>query len=67
MKKYDNTIIYTMDELVDLLGGDKYNELNRDDEFGLAECYPKVCGLQIVFRADRFTENALNAVRHAIK
>lgn len=67
MKKYDNTIIYTMDELVDLLGGDKYNELNRDDEFGLAECYPKVFGLQIVFRADRFTENALNAVRHAIK
>ncbi|MBF1371786.1 MAG: hypothetical protein HXN18_08340, partial [Porphyromonas sp.] len=51
----------------DLLGGDKYNELNRYDEFGLAVCYPDVCGLQIVFREDRFSENALNAVRHATK
>ena len=67
MKKYDNTTIYTMDELVDLLGGDKYNELNRYDEFGLAVCYPDVCGLQIVFREDRFSENALNEVRHATK
>lgn len=67
MKKYNDTIAYTMDELVDLFGGDLYNELNGKDELGLATCIPELFGYEIVFLQNRFTPKALNALRNALK
>lgn len=67
MKKYNDTIAYTMDELVDLLGGDLYNELNGKDELGLATCIPELFGYEIVFLQNRFSAKALNALRNALK
>lgn len=67
MKKYNDTIAYTMDELVDLFGGDLYNELNGKDELGLATCIPELFGYEIVFLQNRFSAKALNALRNALK
>ena len=67
MKKYNDTIAYTMDELVDLFGGDLYNELNGSDELGLATCIPELFGYEIVFLQNRFPPIALIALRYAIK
>nr|DAX71384.1 MAG TPA: peptidase [Caudoviricetes sp.] len=67
MKKYNDTIAYTMDELVDLFGGDLYNELNGKDELGLATCIPELFGYEVVFLQNRFSAKALNALRNALK
>lgn len=67
MKKYNDTIAYTMDELVDLFGGDLYNELNGSDELGLATCIPELFGYEIVFLQNRFTPKAKEALHNALK
>jgi len=67
MKKYNDTIAYTMDELVDLFGGDLYNELNGSDELGLATCIPELFGYEIVFLHNRFTPKAKEALHNALK
>ena len=67
MKRYKDTIGYTMDELADLLGADLYNQLNRNNEFGLATCIPEVFGYEIVFLQDRFTQKAKEAMQNALK
>lgn len=67
MKKYNDTIAYTMDELVDLFGGDLYNELNGSDELGLATCIPELFGCEIVFLQNRFTPKAKEALHDALK
>ena len=67
MKKYNDTIAYTMDELVDLFGGDLYNELNGSDELGLATCIPELFGYEIIFLQNRFTPKAKEALHDALK
>ena len=67
MKKYNDTIAYTMDELVGLFGGDLYNELNGSDELGLATCIPELFGYEIVFLQNRFTPKAKEALHNALK
>ena len=67
MKKYNDTIAYTMDELVDLFGGDPYNELNGSDELGLATCIPELFGYELVFLQNRFTPKAKEALHNALK
>ena len=67
MKKYNDTIAYTMDELVDLFGVDLYNELNGSDELGLAICIPELFGYEIVFLQNRFTPKAKEALHNALK
>ena len=67
MKKYNDTIAYTMDELVDLFGRDLYNELNGSDELGLATCIPELFGYEIVFLQNRFTPKAKEALHNALK
>ena len=67
MKKYNDTIAYTMDELVDLFGGDLYIELNGNDELGLATCIPELFGYEIVFLQNRFTPKAKEALHNALK
>lgn len=67
MKKYNGTLVFTMDELVDLLGGTLYNELNGADELGTPDCLPDLCGLEIVFHYNRFTPKAKEAFHDALK
>ena len=66
MKKKEKTqvsrAVYTKDGLISILGVDKYNELERNKEFGKADHCPDGSGYMIVFREDRFSKIALQAL-----
>ena len=66
MKRYQDTIAYTWVELVDLLGGQLFNELNRTDEFGIATCDIQLFGEELIYLQDRFSPKALDAIRNAL-
>lgn len=61
-KKQISSAIYTKDGLISILGVDKYNELERNKEFGEADYCPDGSGYMIVFREDRFSKIALQAL-----
>ena len=66
MKKKEKTqvsrAVYTKDGLISILGVDKYNELERNKEFGEADHCPDGSRYMIVFREDRFSKIALQAL-----
>ena len=61
-KKQVSRVIYTKDGLISILGVDKYNELERNKEFGEADHHPQGSGYMLVFREDRFSKIALQAL-----
>ncbi len=65
MKRYQDTIAYTWEELVDLLGGE-FNELNRTDEFGMATCDVQIFGDELIYLQSLFSPKALEALRKAL-
>ena len=65
MKRYQDTIAYTWEELVDLLGG-KFNELNRTDEFSMATCDVQIFGDELIYLQSLFSSKALEALRKAL-
>lgn len=54
--------IYTKEGLISILGVDKYNELERNKEFGESDHCPDGSGYMLVFREDRFSKIALQAL-----
>lgn len=67
VKKKVSTVVYSKEGLISILGGDKYNELNSSNEFGMEESFLSGDMLITIFREAQFTETALNAVYHATK
>ena len=61
-KKQVSQVIYTKDGLISILGVDKYNELERNKEFGEADHHPQGSGYMLVFREERFSKIALQAL-----
>lgn len=52
---------------MDILGVDKYSELNSNGELGQEEIIYSGDMCITIYRESRFSENALKAVRHATK
>ena len=61
-KKQVSRVIYTKEDLISILGVDKYNELERNKEFGEADHHPQGSGYMLVFHEDRFSKIALQAL-----
>lgn len=66
-KKKVSTVVYSKDGLISILGLDKYNELNQSNELGQEESILSGDMFITIFREAQFSENALNALRHATK
>lgn len=66
-KKEESRVVYTKDGLMDILGVDKYSELNSNGEFGQEELIYSGDMYITIYRESRFSENALKEVRHATK
>jgi len=66
MKRNQDTIAYTWSELISLLGGQLFNELNRTDELGIATCDIQLFGEELIYLQDRFSPKALDAIRNAL-
>lgn len=64
-KKQVSGAIYTKDGLISILGVDKYNELERNKEFGEVDHTPDGSGYMLVFREDRFSKIALQAIEES--
>ena len=67
VKKEESRVVYTKDGLMDILGVDKYSELNNNGEFGQEELIYSGDMYITIYRESRFSENALKEVRHATK
>ena len=52
---------------MDILGVDKYSELNSNGEFGQEELIYSGDMYITIYQESRFSENALKEVRHATK
>ena len=67
VKKEESRVVYTKDGLMDILGVDKYSELNNNGQFGQEELIYSGDMYITIYRESRFSENALKEVRHATK
>ena len=67
VKKEESRVVYIKDGLMDILGVDKYSELNSNGEFGQEELIYSGDMYITIYRESRFSENALKEVRHATK
>ncbi len=67
VKKEESRVVYSKDGLMDILGVDKYSELNSNGEFGQEELIYSGDMYITIYRESRFSENALKEVRHATK
>ena len=66
-KKKESTVVYSKVGLMDILGVDKYSELNSNGEFGEEEIVYSGDMCITIYREARFSEDALKAVLHATK
>ena len=67
VKKQESRVVYSKNGLMDILGVDKYSELNTNGEFGQEEIIYSGDMCITIYREARFSENALKAVLLATK
>jgi len=67
VKKQESRVVYSKNGLMDILGVDKYSELNSNGEFGQEELIYSGDMCIAIYREARFSENALKAVLLATK